>query len=268
MLLPGEDDQAMMAPEVVDVLVGAWLKDVPHRIIRAATYRFHGLVAKAWKVGGVFLAGDAAHQTPPFFGQGMCHGFRDAANLAWKMIAVARRQASDMLLETYQRERDPHVRAVIGAAVAAGRYICELDPAKARIRDAEMRMRALNARGETAHDLIPAISAGVILPGSTAAGERFIQPFWESGRLDDFTGGGWRLFVRGQVASDVPAGIAVFDASGLRDGGAVEDWLAARDADAVLVRPDHYVFGTASGDGSLLSQARDAIFARSWEMAA
>jgi 3-(3-hydroxy-phenyl)propionate hydroxylase len=116
MLLPGEDDTAMMAPEKVAELVGAWMADVPHRIVRAATYRFHGLVAHQWQVGNVFLAGDAAHQTPPFFGQGMCHGLRDVANLAWKMDAVANHGAAPSVLGTYQRERDPHVRAVIGAA--------------------------------------------------------------------------------------------------------------------------------------------------------
>ena len=131
MLLPHEDDAEMMRPERVAELVGAWMKDVPHRIVRAATYRFHGLVAEQWQVGRVFLAGDAAHQTPPFFGQGMCHGFRDVANLAWKIAAVAQDSAPESLLATYQPERDPHVRGVIGAAVAAGRYICELDPAKA-----------------------------------------------------------------------------------------------------------------------------------------
>ena len=63
-------------------------------MVRAATYRFHGLVARAaGSVGRVFLAGDAAHQTPPFFGQGMCHGMRDVANLAWKLAAVLRGHA-------------------------------------------------------------------------------------------------------------------------------------------------------------------------------
>ncbi|MCP5009195.1 MAG: monooxygenase, partial [Aestuariibacter sp.] len=88
MLKPGEDDDAMMEPDNVAALLKPWLKDVPHKIVRAATYRFHGLVAEQWRVGNVFLAGDAAHQTPPFFGQGMCHGFRDAVNLSWKLDLV------------------------------------------------------------------------------------------------------------------------------------------------------------------------------------
>ena len=124
MLLPGEDDRAMMQPDKVAALVEPYLSGVPHKVVRAATYRFHGLIAERWRQGGVFLAGDAAHQTPPFFGQGMCHGLRDVANLAWKLGLVLSGRAPDALLDSYQPERDPHVRAVISAAVGAGRYIC------------------------------------------------------------------------------------------------------------------------------------------------
>ncbi|WP_298200591.1 bifunctional 3-(3-hydroxy-phenyl)propionate/3-hydroxycinnamic acid hydroxylase [Novosphingobium sp.] len=263
MLLPHEDDAGMMRPERVAELVGAWMKNVPHRIVRAATYRFHGLVAEQWQVGRVFLAGDAAHQTPPFFGQGMCHGLRDVANLAWKIAAVENDRAPESLLATYQPERDPHVRAVIGAAVAAGRYICELDPARAAARDAEIRARAAERAGETAADLIPAIGCGVILPGSAGAGERFIQPVLSDGRrLDDLTGQGWRLFGRGPDAN----GVARFNPATLPDGGAVQAWLAARGAEAVLVRPDHYVFGTGKA-GDLLA-ARAATLGQSAEIAA
>ncbi|MDE2340384.1 MAG: bifunctional 3-(3-hydroxy-phenyl)propionate/3-hydroxycinnamic acid hydroxylase, partial [Alphaproteobacteria bacterium] len=196
MLLPGEDDATMMQPERVVELVGPWLEGVPHNIIRAATYRFHGLVAEQWQVGNVFLAGDAAHQTPPFFGQGMCHGFRDVANLAWKMAAVVRDGADPGILNSYQPERDPHVRSVIAAAVAAGRYICELDPENAAQRDAALRTKAAAGTGETAHDLIPAIASSLVLTDTQGAGLRFIQPSCGDRLLDDVTGGGWRLFCR------------------------------------------------------------------------
>lgn len=261
MLLPGEDDAVMMRDDNVAALVGAWMKDVPHRIVRAATYRFHGLVAERWQVGRLFLAGDAAHQTPPFFGQGMCHGLRDVANLAWKMAAIVNDGADEAILDTYQPERDPHVRGVIGAAVAAGRYICELDPAKAAARDAAIREAAAQKTGETAADLIPAISTGFIMPGTAGAGVRFIQSVLDDGRrLDDLTGQGWRLFVRGSGAE---RGIA---ASDLPDGGAVAAWLDAHGADAVLVRPDHYVFGT--GKAAELLAARDRLLGLRQEIAA
>jgi 3-(3-hydroxy-phenyl)propionate hydroxylase len=263
MLLPGEDDAAMMAPDKVAELLAPYIGHVPHQIVRSATYRFHGLVAEQWQVGRVFLAGDAAHQTPPFFGQGMCHGCRDVANLAWKMVAIAKDGADETILATYQPERDPHVRGVIGAAVAAGRYICELDPAKAAERDAEMIARAAAQTGrETAHDLIPAISTGIILAGSAGAGQRFIQPVLDDGlKLDDSTGDGWRLFVTGDAP--VAKGITTINATGLADKGAVSAWLAARDAQAVLVRPDHYVFGT--GAPAELIEARATLLGLSLE---
>lgn len=261
MLLPHEDDAEMMREENVAALVGAWMKDVPHKIVRAATYRFHGLVAEQWQVGRVFLAGDAAHQTPPFFGQGMCHGLRDVANLAWKMAAIVNDGADEAILTTYQPERDPHVRGVIGAAVAAGRYICELDPAKAAQRDASIRAQSAQKQGETAADLIPAISTGFVAQGTPAAGQRFIQPILTDGRkLDDLVGQGWRLFVRdggtdgAVVASDLP------------DNGAVEQWLDTRGVEAVLVRPDHYVFGT--GPAADLIALRDAMLRQKQEIAA
>jgi 3-(3-hydroxy-phenyl)propionate hydroxylase len=258
MLLPGEDDEAMMQPDVVSRLVGPWLEGVPHRIVRAATYRFHGLIAERWQVGRVFLAGDAAHQTPPFFGQGMCHGMRDVANLAWKLQLVASGAAPAGLLETYQDERDPHVRAVISAAVAAGRYICLLDPALAAARDLDLRARMKLAQPTTAADLIPAIGSGIVAAGTAGAGERFIQPRMAGELLDAVTGGGWRLLVtdaallqraRARCASRSPGvPLRCIDVSTLADGGALQDWLQARAARAVLVRPDFYVFGTAVED--------------------
>jgi len=269
MLLPGEDDVAMSAPDKVAELVGAWMADVPHRIVRAATYRFHGLVAHQWQVGNVFLAGDAAHQTPPFFGQGMCHGLRDVANLAWKMDAVANHGADAAVLDSYQPERDPHVRAVIGAAVAAGRYICELDPATAAARDARIREEARQKSGETAHDLIPAIAEGVVLPGTTSAGARFVQPVLTDGRkLDDLTGGDWRLFVRDDAVPGSAEGVTRIAASTLPDNGAVTAWLDDHGVDAVLIRPDHYVFGTASHSAENLLAARAAQLFSHQELAA
>ena len=261
MLLPGENDADMMQPDMVAQLVSPWLEGVPHRITRAATYRFHGLIAEQWRSGRVFLAGDAAHQTPPFFGQGMCHGLRDVANLAWKLALVVRGSAPDSLLDTYQVERDPHVRAVIAAAVEVGRYICILDPAEAAARDTRIREAAKSAKHVTAADLIPPLADGAIAPGTPGAGERFIQPRLGEAAgaplLDDLTGTGWRLFVddtlfgRAQellMQARLPFPVGLFATGNLGDGGGVGAWLATRGAGAVLVRPDFYVFGTCRDD--------------------
>lgn len=259
MLLPGESDEEMMQPEVVRRLMAPWLGATPHRMIRATTYRFHGLVAAQWRVGRVFLAGDAAHQTPPFFGQGMCHGFRDVANLAWKLVAVAGGQASADILESYQCERDPHVREIIGTSLEAGRYICILDPEVAAARDRRLRAMAGKAPQPVA-ELIPRIRDGIIAHGTPAAGERFIQPWIDEGSgrrlLDDSYHAPWRLFVTTQTESDAARSlvraaspqitIQIVAAEGVADAGAITAWLKARQVSAALVRPDFYVFGGAA----------------------
>lgn len=260
MLLPGEGDAAMARPEQVAALVAPWVGDAPHRIIRAATYRFHGLVAEHWRVGRVFLAGDAAHQTPPFFGQGMCHGFRDAANLGWKLPLVHRGLAGARLLDSYQPERDPQVRHVISRAVEVGRTICILDPAAAR-RDAEVRAQT---GMKTAAELIVPLQSPILAPG---AGERFINPALEQGFLDDATGGGWVLLHRGHLTLTPRAdavldtlGAGRFDISTLADPqGHLQAWFAARKATAALVRPDFHL--AAAGDGPAFSRSLDSIAA-------
>ena len=103
---------------------------------RQSSYRFHALVAEPWRVGRVFVAGDAAHMQPPFLGQGMCQGVRDVANLAWKLSAVLRGEAGDRLLDSYGIERQAHVRELTSRIKGVGAVICERDPAKARGRDA------------------------------------------------------------------------------------------------------------------------------------
>jgi 3-(3-hydroxy-phenyl)propionate hydroxylase len=279
MLLPGEDDQAMMQPGVVKALTAPYLAGIPHELVRAATYRFHGLVARHWQDGRVFLAGDAAHQTPPFFGQGMCHGFRDVMNLSWKLAAVLRGDAQPALLATYQEEREPHVRAVVEAAIATGRYICELDPERARARDEALRAAMGKPAPKSASDLIPPIKAGVIARDASrhlGTGARFIQPYVmrNGGRLlfDDATEGEFVLIARDKALLDAVDGntrafwqhigghdFALDDGSFTDTDGSLGGWLIEHDAQAVLLRPDFYVFGTARDareTGGLIEQLR------------
>jgi len=274
MLLPGEPEEDMMQPARVAALIAPYVQDASCRLIRAATYRFHGLLAAQWQSGRIFLAGDAAHQTPPFFGQGMCHGFRDVANLAWKFQAVLRGGVTSHLLESYQTEREPHVRAVVSSAISAGRYICERDPAAAAKRDASLRAAMGRPAPASASDLIPPIGAGVVdREGPPGNGARFIQPFVEyRGRrmlLDDATGGGFVLLT---TSPDMLTGLdaeqregldrigggtfVVGDAAGplpaLNDtGGDLGAWFAAHGAAAVVLRPDRYVYAIAANTAEL-----------------
>lgn len=258
MLLPGEDEAVIVEPASIHALVDPWLQGCDYTIVRTATYKFNARVATAWRQANVFLAGDAAHQTPPFFGQGMCHGLRDASNLAFKLDLVLRGLAGDGVLNTYQQEREPQVRHVIATAVAAGRYICELDPLKAAERDDNLR-RKQREGGDiaTAADLIAPYGAGLVADG---AGERFVQPRLGDTLLDDATGQGFVLLTRSGVDHPLIAqlGIRVFDVTGQ---GALEALLDARAASAVLLRPDHYVYGWAT-DGQPATALLDQLTAQ------
>jgi 3-(3-hydroxy-phenyl)propionate hydroxylase len=257
MLLPGETAEGLLDEAVVHRLIAPW-NCGPIEIERKAVYRFHGLAAERWRVGRVLLAGDAAHQMPPFAGQGMCSGLRDAANLAWKLAAILAGRAGDALLDSYQAERDPHVRGLIQVAIGMGRVVCTLDPAAAAARDASM----LAARASGAPALPPLrqapFAAGCILAGAPAAGELFPQPTAGAGvervRMDDVLGdGAWLITGR---AVDAPEGLRVVELSSPElapFAGALGAWLDGRHVEAVLVRPDRYVFG--AGEPAALVQA-------------
>ena len=123
MLHPGEDAQAMERPESVRRLLAPWCDVDRIRIERTAVYRFHAREARSFSKGRCFLAGDAAHVTPPFAGQGLVAGLRDVANLAWKLAWVVRGQADDRILDSYDAERRPHAKKIIKLARFLGALV-------------------------------------------------------------------------------------------------------------------------------------------------
>ena len=154
MLLPGESAADMEKPECIAELLAPWVEPDDVEIVRAVVYAFHAVLASPWRDRRVFLVGDAAHQMPPFLGQGMCSGVRDAHNLAWKLALVAHCLASDDLLDTYEVERSPHVRSIIETAVALGGLLQTTDPAVAASRrdDAEPRRQAARPQRDAGAD--------------------------------------------------------------------------------------------------------------------
>lgn len=279
MLLPGEDPRAMERLDQVWGLLARWLKPEDGELWRAAAYRFHALVADDWRRGRILIAGDAAHQQPPFFGQGMCQGLRDVTNIAWKLDRVLRGASDDALLDTYSAERKQHVIDLTTKIKTVGESICIRDPIAARERDERAFAEgAGKPRTITRQEIIPPLRTGFIAEADTPArGVLFPQPKIVdadgSRLLDRVIGTGWRLIVDGRkagwslvadsakrtgltVAATVPKGEVADDGTILvEQDGILAQWFDHHDVLATIVRPDHYVYGTASS----LSDLTDLI---------
>lgn len=273
MVMSGERDEDVVGEQWLREQLALWINPDDVEIVRAAVYRFRALIAERWRDRNVFLVGDAAHQTPPFYGQGMCHGIRDAAQLMWRLRLVLDGVASPSSLDDYQIERQPHVREIISASVAAGAEVCKLDPAAAALRDAAFR-RIEAERGNATvamTDVVPPIRAGLIDPQS--GGMRLPEFAYVTGdgsrrRLDELLAG--RLAVLGSRAAlqNLSAEIAarwreidgqeiVLSPSGTGAAtaddelGTLAKWLDHLRAQWVIVRPDRYIYATASDPAAL-----------------
>ncbi len=284
MLLPGETPQQFEDDAAVWKLLARWITPADGSLWRRASYRFHALVAREWRRGRVFLAGDAAHQQPPFLGQGMCQGIRDVANLSWKLAAVLQGRAGDALLDTYGAERSAHVKRLTTTIKHIGRNICERDEAKARQRDADLIAQAGGVvKSVPRQEMIPPLETGLLLPlphgaddsptagdSPTTRGTLFPQPrvrhAGASVLLDEITGTGLRLILSADAALDIDAARAAAASCGAslvmfgagqheEQDGIVAAWFAKHRAVAALVRPDHYVYGVASNSEQIAALA-------------
>ncbi len=253
MLLPGDDPASLVRPETLWPLVSRWLTPEHADIERAAIYTFQSVIAKGWRRGRLMLAGDSAHQMPPFLGQGMCSAVRDVSNLAWKLEAVLRGRAGEALLDTYESERSPHVHAFIALAVKLGNIIQTTDRGKARERDAKFKA----GQPEIFEFPSPRLGPGVLSGDTGPVGRPFPQPVLADGRLlDAHLGNRFAVIGRAELLSGVGdetrktwcgGDVAVMPTQ----DPALLDWLASHDAAAVMLRPDRYILGLAGTPGEL-----------------
>ncbi len=279
-LLPGEDPEAAGAPDNVLKLLKGFTDTSDLTIWRSAVYRFHALLGQGWRDRRVLLMGDAVHQTPPFLGQGLCAGIRDAANLAWKLALVMRGDADDTLLDSYEVERKPHVRSVVASAKEFGKIIGELDPVAAAERDARLRAELKSGTAETIRQkFIPDLVGGLIASGAKLAGGLFVQPHVRAAdghvrRLDDLLKPEFAIFTATQAAMSGMSEAAlsgwrqiggervVIAASGesanrdgvmtvVETGRLFADWMRDNAIEAAIVRPDRYVFAGAENADQL-----------------
>ncbi|ORV05564.1 bifunctional 3-(3-hydroxy-phenyl)propionate/3-hydroxycinnamic acid hydroxylase [Mycolicibacterium fallax] len=232
------------------------------KILRAVCYSHHVRVADRWRVGRVFLAGDAAHAMPPWIGQGMGAGVRDVANLCWKIAAVLRGEAPDRLLDSYQAERKPHVTEVTRRAVLVGRVINErrrwLATARNRGLRALSRVPGLVTWAQRFWWIPEArYRDGFFVGDHRAAGRQLPQPRVRRAdgtavRLDDLLGGRWTLLHLGAPPAGTAAwtarGVPALDLAAPDVSGVLTAWMHRYQATAVIVRPDGFVYAaTQSG---------------------
>ena len=274
MLDPTESTEAVTAHNAVWARVERFLGHDDAELIRAVSYVFRSRIARVWRHGRVFLAGDAAHEMPPFLGQGMCSGMRDSHNLAWKLDLVLRGRADDALLDTYQAEREPHVRFITEKAIELGRVQTLRDPAEAAVRDERMlaQRRAQQAPQKVS---LPGLTAGLIAGGGAYFPQGRVRSHGVEGHFDDVVGSGWCIvssdpaLLRGltddqnQAWQRIGGRVAVVATSS--SDNALEDldgvyaaWFAAHSCSAAVVRPDWYCYGTAC-DRRELAELLDRI---------
>jgi 3-(3-hydroxy-phenyl)propionate hydroxylase len=135
MLMPGETKENMERPETVRKYLSKFVDPDQFVVKRKLVYTFNALIAAKWRDGRVLLAGDAAHMTPQFMGQGASSGVRDAYNLGWKLDLVLRGAAGDGLLDTYQSERHAHAKAMIDVSVLLKNVVSARNPFATFLRD-------------------------------------------------------------------------------------------------------------------------------------
>jgi flavoprotein hydroxylase len=273
MRLPGE------SPEEFGTLANAWRRlsmfgvtPANATLDRHAVYTISARCADRWRSGRIFIAGDAAHQMPPFAGQGLCSGLRDAANLAWKLDLVLGGRQDGTLLDTYECERRANVGRVIQLSVRLGSLICVANQAEAAERDAVMLRSA--GRPGAPPEIPDSLASGLLHSetggmGSGYAGSLLPQARvtcdGRTGWFDEIAGSGFVFLSREDPATLVDRDLRDFlrslgtwfvqvvppGGSSAGTGGRVFldagheylRWLESMRALGVLVRPDFYLFG-------------------------
>ncbi|MGR7995093.1 bifunctional 3-(3-hydroxy-phenyl)propionate/3-hydroxycinnamic acid hydroxylase MhpA [Xanthobacter sp. ZOL 2024] len=283
MLLPGEDLTQMNCSKVAWKLLAPWDMTPENAVLeRHAVYTFRGQWAKSWKSGHVLLAGDAAHLTPPFAGQGMCSGMRDSLALAWRLDLILRGVCGEEILESYGSERSSHVQELIWFSVELGKVICISDPQQAKARDIEMT-KVCAAPGYQPPPP-PKARLGPGLWASDLPDAGFLSPQAQvefggrRARFDDVFGGRFALMCRDAATlaaisphnraalETVDAALVHFGPGGLTDvDHQYLPWLERLGCGAVLVRPDFYLHGgvrNATELNKMLDDWREALAIR------
>ncbi|BBX61804.1 3-(3-hydroxyphenyl)propionate hydroxylase [Mycobacterium saskatchewanense] len=262
-LLAGESADDFGTLDALRPLIEPWTGELGNdelTLLRVTEYTFRAQIADRWRVGNVFILGDAAHLTPPFIGQGLGAGVRDAANLAWKIAGVRHGTLTADVLDSYERERKPHARHMIRLALGVGRAMT----GGGRAGDAARRvvlpgLRLIpGVRSKVVDSTTPALRSSALVCRSHGlrrlAGTLCPNPLLANGRrLDEMLGASFGLISAAPVDAPTEAtlhrrGIVVLIAE---PESALWAWLRRGHATAALVRPDRTV-ARAGRDAAVL----------------
>jgi len=234
-------------------LIRPWVNGVaPQRLqlVRVAEYTFRAQVADRWRRDNVFLLGDAAHLTPPFIGQGLCAGLRDAMNLAWKLAGVVHGWLPQGVLDSYERERKPHARYMIRFALAMGLTMTAGGETGNLLRRLVLpRLHLIpGIRAKAVDSTTPALRSGplVIRQGRRRglAGRLFPNPVLAEGkRVDEVVGRRFAVVTSGPLSGQQRAELARRGAVAItaEPGAELDSWLRRAGATTAIVRPDGVV---------------------------
>ncbi|MDX1886287.1 bifunctional 3-(3-hydroxy-phenyl)propionate/3-hydroxycinnamic acid hydroxylase [Mycolicibacterium sp. 120270] len=273
-LLPGESADGYASVAALRPLIAPWTANADGgqlTLIRVAEYTFRAQLADRWRRGRVFLLGDAAHLTPPFIGQGMGAGLRDAMNLSWKLAGVLNGDLPESVLDSYEQERKPHTRALIRLALTVGRAMTSGGDFGNLVRRAVVpRMHHVpGLRDKVVDSRTPPLRRSAMVLRSRSprrlTGSLCPNPVLPDGRrLDEAVGGGFALISAAPVTASQRAelerrGAAILVA---QPGTDLADWLRGGRAAAAIVRPDRTVMAA----GRRVDRLCDAVppFTAAW----
>ncbi|WP_197694069.1 bifunctional 3-(3-hydroxy-phenyl)propionate/3-hydroxycinnamic acid hydroxylase [Mycobacterium sp. 852002-40037_SCH5390672] len=252
-LLDGETAEDFATLKAMRPLIAPWAGTAANNeltLLRVAEYTFRAQMADRWRRGNVFILGDAAHLTPPFIGQGMGAGVRDAANLAWKIAGVHHGTMAADVLDSYEQERKPHARKMIRLALGVGWAMSGGGRAGDALRRLVVpRLRFLpGLRHRIVDSTTPALHSSALVGNSPLprrlAGRLCPNPLMPDGRrLDDVLGAGFALIttVRPSAADEASLRRRGVDIVIPQPGDALAGWLRRGRANAAMVRPDRTV---------------------------
>lgn len=273
MVLPGENVEELASAESAWKLLKPWgLSPENATLERSAVYRFQARWAKQWNKGRCVIAGDAAHLMPPFAGEGMCAGLRDAFALSWRLDGILSGRFGPEVLESYTTERLAHACHYIDFSQDLGKIICIADPDRAFERDQQMKADLETRNFAPLPTDICQLGQGIWVEGTSHAGELSVQGIVEANgrrdRFDQAVGSGWLVLGLGhdpatalgaeqlQQLIDLGGRRLILGAAGtacdvLDVDGTYAHWFNTMDARFVILRPDFYVAASCPDAESL-----------------